>query len=108
MFDPDKTIKLEGTVKEFLWTNPHSWIVILVRNAQGGDEQWAIEMGGPAGLARDGWGPTSLTPGMKVSTIVHPLRDGTRGGQFLAITLPDGTMKGNPDARPGSDANGLP
>ena len=108
MFDPDKTIKLDGTVKEFLWTNPHSWIVVVVKNAQGGDEQWAIEMGGPAGLARDGWSAKTLTPGMRVSTLIHPLRDGTRGGQFMLITLPDGTTKGNANARPAADAGGLP
>ena len=108
MFDPDKTVKLDGTVKEFLWTNPHSWILVVVKNAQGAEEQWAIEMGGPAGLARDGWRPTTLTPGMPVSALIHPLRDGSRGGQFMAITLPDGTMKGNPNARPAADAGGLP
>ena len=108
MFDAEKTIKLDGTVKEFLWTNPHTWIVMSVKNAQGAEEQWAIEMGGPAGLARDGWSPTTLTPGMNVSALIHPLRDGSRGGQFMVITLPDGSQKGNANARPGSDAGGLP
>ena len=48
MFDAEKTVKLDGTVKEFQWTNPHSWILMMVKNRQGVDEQWAIEMGGPA------------------------------------------------------------
>jgi hypothetical protein len=106
MFDAEKNIKLDGTVKEFQWTNPHSWILMMVPNAQGVEEQWAIEMGGPAGLARQGWIPKTLTPGMKVSAIIHPLKDGTRGGQFMAITLPDGSLKGNPNARPSADAGG--
>jgi len=104
MFDAEKNIKLDGTVKEFQWTNPHSWILMMVKNKAGTDEQWAIEMGGPAGLARQGWVPKTLTPGMKVSAIIHPLKDGTRGGQFMAVTLPDGTLKGNPNARPSADA----
>ena len=104
MFDAEKAIKLEGTVKEFQWTNPHSWILMMVKNQRGADEQWAIEMGGPAGLARQGWVPKTLTPGMNVSAIIHPLKDGTRGGQFMAVTLPDGTLKGNPNARPSADA----
>ena len=104
MFDAEKNIKLDGTVKEFQWTNPHSWILMMVKNQQGVDEQWAIEMGGPAGLARQGWVPKTLTPGMKVSAIIHPLKDGTRGGQFMAVTLPDGSLKGNPNARPSADA----
>ena len=106
MFDAEKNVKLEGTVKEFQWTNPHSWILMMVKNAQGVDEQWAIEMGGPAGLARQGWVPKTLTPGMKISAIIHPLKDGTRGGQFMAVTLPDGSLKGNANARPSADAGG--
>ena len=62
MFDAEKNIKLDGTVKEFQWTNPHSWILMMVKNKAGADEQWAIEMGGPAGLARQGWVPKTLTP----------------------------------------------
>jgi len=106
MFDAEKSLTLEGTVKEFQWTNPHSWILMMVNNAQGQPEQWAIEMGGPGGLARQGWLPKTLTPGMKVQTIVHPLRDGTNGGQFMAITLPDGTKMGNPNAAPSANAGG--
>jgi uncharacterized protein DUF6152 len=104
MFDAEKKVTLEGTVKEFQWTNPHSWILMTVANAQGQPEQWAIEMGGPSGLARQGWVPKTLTPGMKVKTVIHPLRDGTAGGQFMAITLPDGTQMGNPDGRPNANA----
>jgi Family of unknown function (DUF6152) len=104
MFDAEKKVTLEGTVKEFQWTNPHSWILITVANAQGQPEQWAIEMGGPSGLARQGWVPKTLTPGMKVKTVIHPLRDGTAGGQFMAITLPDGSQMGNPDGRPNANA----
>ena len=108
MFDAEKTMTLEGTVKEFQWTNPHSWILLTVNNAQGRAEQWAIEMGGPSGLARQGWVPKTLTPGMKVQTIIHPLRDGSPGGQFMAVTLPDGTVMGNPNARAGANAGAGP
>src|SRR5260370_2190232 len=108
MFDAEKTKTLEGTVKEFQWTNPHSWILMTVNNAQGHAEQWAIEMGGPAGLARQGWIPKTLTPGMKVKTIIHPLRDGNNGGQFMAITLPNGTRLGNTNAAPAANAASAP
>jgi Family of unknown function (DUF6152) len=106
MFDAEKKMTLEGTVKEFQWTNPHSWILLTVANEQGQPQQWAIEMGGPAGLARQGWVPKTLTPGMKVQAIIHPLKDGSNGGQFMAITLPDGTQKGNPTGAPGANAGG--
>jgi hypothetical protein len=104
MFDAEKTQVLEGTVKEFQWTNPHSWIFLMVDNAQGQPEQWAIEMAGPAGLARQGWLPKTLRPGMKVKTVIHPLRDGNNGGQFMAVTLPDGTQMGSPGAAPSANA----
>jgi hypothetical protein len=95
MFDADKKVTLEGTIKEFQWTNPHSWILLNVPNAQGTPEQWAIEMGAPGGLARQGWVPKTLTPGMKVTAVIHPLKDGTHGGQYMAVTLPDGKVMGN-------------
>jgi hypothetical protein len=90
MFDATATKDLEGTVKEFQWTNPHAWIMLT--DAQ--NQQWAVEMGGPSGLARQGWRPKTLTPGMPIKLEIHPLKDGTNGGQFISATLPDGTRFG--------------
>jgi hypothetical protein len=108
MFDAEKTTVLEGTVKEFQWTNPHSWILMMVPDEKGETKQWAIEMGGPAGLARQGWVPKTLRPGMQVKAVIHPLRDGNAGGQFMAVTLPDGTLMGNPNAAPSANAGTAP
>ena len=94
MFDADSKVTLEGIVKEFQWTNPHAWIMLNVANQQGQAEQWAIELNGPSGLVRDGWKPKTLTPGMSVAVTIHPVRDGTNGGQFMTVKLPDGTMMG--------------
>ena len=94
MFDAEKTTTLEGSIKEFQWTNPHAWIMLNVNNPQGQAEQWAIELNGPSGLVRDGWKPKTLTPGMPVTLTIHPLRDGTNGGQFLSVKLPDGSTMG--------------
>jgi hypothetical protein len=90
MFDATATKNLDGTVKEFQWTNPHAWIMLT----DGNNEVWAVEMGGPAGLARQGWRPKTLTPGMPVKLTIHPLKDGTNGGQFISASLPDGTKLG--------------
>jgi hypothetical protein len=90
MFDASKKVTLSGTVKEFQWINPHAWVFVMVPGRDGQLEQWAIEMGGPGQLA----------PGMNVEVTIHPLRDGTNGGQFMALTLPDGTQLGNPDRGP--------
>src|SRR5947208_8818515 len=108
MFDAQKSTTLEGIVKDFQWTNPHSWILLTVNNAQGEAEQWAIEMGGPAGLARQGWKRKTLTPGMKVKAVIHPLRDGANRGQFMAGTMPHGTQMGNPNAAPSPNAGAGP
>ena len=99
MFDAGKKVTVAGTVKEFQWTNPHAFILMMVANSDGQVEQWSIEMGGPGGLARQGWVPKTLKPGMNISVIMHPLREG-HGGQFLAVMLPDGTRMGNPDNEP--------
>jgi hypothetical protein len=103
MFDGTKKVTLDGTIKEFDWTYPHMWIVLMVPDAQGLPQQWTIEMGAPSTAARDGWVPKTLTPGMKVSAVIRPLKDGTTGGQFLTVTLPDGKVLG---ANVGNDGGG--
>ena len=109
MFDAEKIMTLEGTVKEFQWTNPHAWILLNAPKTAGSESvQWAIEMNGPTGLARAGWLPKTLTPGMEVKVWIHPLRDGQAGGQFLAVTLPDGKQLGNPNWRGNGALQGAP
>ncbi len=100
MFDGSKKTTVEGTVKRFQWTNPHSWIYLTATDASGLPQEWPIELGSPNGLVRQGWNPRTLTPGMKVKVTIHPLKDGNAGGQFLSVTLPDGTQFGSPDHEP--------
>ena len=58
MFDADKTVTLNGTVKEFEWTNPHAWLRVMVNDpASGKSMQYAVEMGSPGQQARVGWKP---------------------------------------------------
>jgi hypothetical protein len=94
MFDADKTVELEGTVKEFQWTNPHSWLQVMVTDESGQEIEWSLEMGSPGGLAREGWRPRTVVPGDHIKVSIHPLKDGSSGGQFLTATLPDGTVMG--------------
>jgi Family of unknown function (DUF6152) len=96
MFDADKTVTMTGTVKEFEWTNPHSWLRIMVDDQTSGKPlQWALEMGSPGQQSRVGWKPDSVKPGDKVTVTIHPLKDGSRGGQFMSATLPGGKQLGN-------------
>jgi hypothetical protein len=99
MFDAGKTIELKGTVKEFRWTNPHSWLFLVVTDAKGVAQEWAMEMGSPVGLVRSGWGPRAVAPGDKLTVKVHPMRDGRSAGQLLTATLPGGRTLGDPSAK---------
>jgi uncharacterized protein DUF6152 len=96
MFDQAKEVTLVGTVKEFQWTNPHSFIhVEVLSGANSGT--WDIELNSPNNLKRQGWRPDSVKAGDKVTLLANPLRDlsGHKGGLFVAITLPDGTTLGD-------------
>ena len=91
MFDQSKTITIQGTVKDFRWTNPHVFIQIMVKNDAGVEEEWSIEMTSPEHLVRVGWKPGTLKPGDKISLNIHPMHDsGIKGGQYLSGIGPDG------------------
>jgi len=96
MFDADKTVTINGTVTEFEWTNPHSWIRLNVADTAGTSRAWAIEMGSPAQNTQRGWKADTLKAGDKITLQIHPLKDGSRGGQFMAATFPDGKRLVNP------------
>jgi hypothetical protein len=88
--DRTKTVTVEGTVKQFKWANPHSWIEVEVPDGKGAVAMWNVEMTAPAGLVRAGWKNSTLKAGDKVKVVVRPMTDGTPGGLFVSITLPTG------------------
>jgi hypothetical protein len=90
MFDQQKSLTLNGTVRQFQWSNPHCWIQVTVNDASGPAE-WSVEMGSPSQLFRAGWRPTILHAGEAVVVVVHPMRDGSKGGLFVSATHGDGT-----------------
>jgi hypothetical protein len=93
-FDASKEMTIVGTVKEFQWTNPHTWIFLLVNSGES-VEEWAIEGGALVGLKRDGWSKDSFKAGDKVSITIHPKRDGSRGGAFMTAITADGKTLGH-------------
>ena len=98
MFDGSKDVKITGTVMEFHWTNPHSSFKLSVPDGHGSESVWSVEMGGPNNLIHEGWKRTTIKPGDKITATVHPLKDGTPGGQYVSITLADGrTLTSNPE-----------
>ena len=92
MFDMRKSVVLEGTIKEFQWTNPHTWIVFDVPNASGGVDEYGIEGMSPNYLARTGWDKHTLSSGEKVELTIHPLKDGRKGGFDVIVKKPDGKV----------------
>jgi hypothetical protein len=93
MFDSQKSITLQGTVKLFQWTNPHCWIQLLVPSPIGTTE-WSIEMGSNGNLYRNGWRSSTLIAGNSITVVIHPVRDGTAAGQFVSATAADGSSLG--------------
>ena len=90
--DRTRTVTISGVVKEFRWTNPHSWIDLEVSDGKGEPVVWSIEMNPPPYLVRDGWKSSTLKPGDKVSVTLNPIRTGEPGGIFVSVTLADGKV----------------
>jgi Family of unknown function (DUF6152) len=98
--DRTKTVTVEGTVKQFKWANPHSWVEVEVPDKKGGVEIWNAEMTSPSILVRAGWKKTTLTPGSKVKLVVNPMMNGNPGGLFVSVTLPSGQLMTQQAPRP--------
>jgi hypothetical protein len=92
--DRTRTVTVTGVVRDFRWTNPHSWIDLEVAGDTGAPTLWSIEMNPPPYLIRAGWKSTSLKAGDKVSVTLNPIRTGEPGGIFVSVTLPDGKVLG--------------
>ena len=86
--------EITGTIKEFQFKNPHTWIQVITENAKGQKEEWSIEWGAPNGLARQGIRPTTFPPGAKVTMKIHPMRNGAAAGGFIGAKFSDGKTVG--------------
>jgi hypothetical protein len=94
MFDQQKKLELTGTVRLFQWTNPHCYIQLLVKNAQGKEEEWSLELGAPMYLYNRGWRPSTLKPGDQLVVSLSPLRKGGRAGLLVEARRLDGRPLG--------------
>ena len=107
MFDRTKTASVAGTVKAFDMINPHGWLQLMVADGQGKLREWSLETGAPGQLQRAGWKDQTVVPGDKVTATIHPLKDGSNGGQLVAVVLPNGqTMRAGPDGPGGRGGPG--
>jgi hypothetical protein len=94
MFDQARQLTLTGTVREFQWTNPHSYIELVVKNDRGEDEEWSLEMGASVYLYNLGWRPSSVKAGDTLTVTIAPLRKGGAGGLLLKAATADGKQIG--------------
>jgi Family of unknown function (DUF6152) len=97
-FEVTKTVALEGTVKEFQWTNPHCYIQLLVAGPTGTVE-WSLEMNSPLAEYRVGWRPHSVKPGDKLAVVINPARNGSASGRLDSATDAAGHAFGKVPAR---------
>jgi hypothetical protein len=97
MFDGERVEELTGTVHEFQWTNPHTWIQVMVEDEEGQQVEWSIEWGGLNSLARRGYRPTTFQPGDEVRIRYRPHLQGAPAGIFVAAQFEDGREIGSWD-----------
>ena len=106
MFDQTKQMSVQGTVKEFQWTNPHAFIRVEA-TVNGSTDVWEVELNSPNNLKRQGWSSQSVKTGDKVMVVLNPLRELAKhkGGLFVAATLSDGTVLGDATRTGGGPIN---
>jgi len=90
MFEKEKTITVEGVVKQFQYTNPHSWLLVDVKNKDGSVTTWGFEAEGPSTLQRAGIRPSDFMPGTKLKITGHPMKDGSPAAAWVEAIRADG------------------
>jgi hypothetical protein len=94
-YQVDQVISVTGIVKEWKWTNPHTWLYLTVDDEKGGKVEWAAEGRAPGVLGRAGWDRFVLKAGEKVTVHMSPAKDGSHVGIIARVTKADGTILGN-------------
>ena len=90
MFEGQKTITVEGVVKEFQFTNPHSWLLVDVKNKNGSVTTWGFEAEGPSTLQRSGIRPSDFRAGTKLKITGRPMKDGSPAAIWVEAIREDG------------------
>jgi hypothetical protein len=94
-YQVDQIVTLTGTVKEWRWMNPHTWLYLTVEGEDGRQREWAVEGRPPGILGRAGWNSTILVPGERVTVHGSPAKNGDPEGIIARVTKADGTVLGN-------------
>jgi hypothetical protein len=86
MFEDTKEVTVTGTVKEFQYTNPHSWLLVDVKDADGKVTTWGFEAEGPSTLMRAGIRRSDLPPGTEIAITGRPMKDGRPAAAWTKAT----------------------
>lgn len=98
MYDTEHKVQLEGTVSQFDWVNPHSWVWLKVPDGKGGMDDYAFECGGVAQLMQIGWTREKVKVGDKVKVVGALRKDGVKRGEVFTLITRNGESLQN---RPG-------
>ena len=90
MFDEEKEVTVRGVVKEFQYTNPHSWLLVDVTNADGTVTTWGFEAEGPSTLMQRRIRRSDFSPGTKLTITGRPMKDGRPAAAWLKAVRADG------------------
>jgi hypothetical protein len=94
LFD-ETTTTLKGTVKEWLWSNPHCLLTLEATGADGKTAQWVVELQAPNSIYPGGYRRTTFKPGDVVSVTVHPVMNGRPYGRIVSSVPADGKQLGD-------------
>jgi hypothetical protein len=90
MFDHTREVSITGTVAAFSYRNPHVYLYVDVRKADGPAVRWAVEMSNIENMRSRGIVQSTFRPGDVVTVKVNPLKDGRPGGNYTSVTAADG------------------
>jgi hypothetical protein len=89
-YDMDKQLTMNGTVREWLWANPHCFMKYDATDEKGNVAHWAVEVSNPTDMIKRGWSLHSFKPGDEITVTVRPAKNGEPVGQLLKVVLPSG------------------
>jgi uncharacterized protein DUF6152 len=93
VYDHTRTLTLRGTVTKFQWTNPHAYLEIDVKQADGSVKHYSVELTSINMMQRVGWRSNMVKAGDQVTAVIAPILTGEPVGLGLEVTLADGTKK---------------
>lgn len=91
-YDLQKTQMAEATLKEILWTAPHSALVFEVKGPDGKPQELLLGSASPATFTKRGFKRSDFKVGDKMVVAWHPSRNGNPGGLLSTITMKDGRV----------------